>query len=349
MEENLKMGKGNDSKYRDKSTTQERCEEGSLFKTWTQTWGVSIKPVYSMDKVRFEIIDRSKSGKSFNVDVPAKKDNVLDFTNFCEEVLWSPDKPYKRMFVKVMAQELSDGVKYPKRYKWVTGFDGEKSVGFANSTKGGYVLNANNGDLHVNIPLSDVAIEDICIEFMETYAKRLEELKTLRNKGMDNYESFFKKNGETVDTDSDSTENKEEAATNQQSKADEPKADATPKSEAQSSAAEKPAKTNDVAENTASNSGNNGWVRDTYHYKTAGAVDMIKDGPKTGYAVVSAILTKSDGSEIENLIVFKPDFINEKKSQFDKFVEMAAQKSLEGKIIAEQKGKSNYFAVDFTK
>ncbi len=203
---------------RSKSLIQERCEEGSLFKTWTQHWGVSIKPVYDMDKLRFEIIDRNKTGKGFNVDVPCRKDNVLDFINFCDEVLWS--KPYKKSFHNVLEAEKQAGEKYPKRYKWVTGWDGEKSVGFTNSSKEGYyVLNANNTatKVYVNIPLCDTAIEDICEEFLRTYACRKKSLEDIQDEGINNLQDFYTKNKNQVDADAPATSNSETeevAATN---------------------------------------------------------------------------------------------------------------------------------------
>lgn len=216
----------NTNNYRTKSNVQERMENGYLFSTWTQTWGINIKPCYDMDKIRFSFIEKGKNGKgnSFNVDVPCKRDNVFDFINFAEEVLWDPSKPYKKCFIKVMAEEKNNGEKYPKRYNWRTGNNGEKSVGIANSIKGnGFVICGNNNttNTHVMIPICDTALEDICVEFMETYTDRLNQLRSIRNNGIEQAANYFKNNKGTVDEDAPIVnEEYESSSQNEQSAAE---------------------------------------------------------------------------------------------------------------------------------
>lgn len=183
--------------YRTRSSIEESASEGVLFSAWTQTWGLKVTPWYSMDKVKFSFIQKGANGKgnSFDVCVNAKKDYSFDLTDFAHEVLHDIRTPFD--FLQVMEQEAAAGEQYPKRYKFVTGSNGEKSIGVCNSKNGGYCINAssviNGKRVFANIPCTYYDIYDILSTFMRTYENRSKEIETIRTNGIRNLEENYKK------------------------------------------------------------------------------------------------------------------------------------------------------------
>lgn len=183
--------------YKTKSSAEEAAEEGLLFVGWTQTWGIKVTTWYSMDRLKFSFIQKGASGKgnSFDVCVNAKKDYAFDFLDFAHEVLHDIRTPFD--FITIMQKEADAGEQYPKRYKFITGSNGEKSVGFCNSKNGGYCINAtsvvNGKKVFANIPVSYYDIYDIVSAFMETYEERRKELNEIRKKGIKRNEENYRK------------------------------------------------------------------------------------------------------------------------------------------------------------
>lgn len=182
------MGKG--TGYRDISNIEADCAEGLLFCGWTNKWGVKVYPWYEKDLVTFAFIEKGKQGKgkSFDVSVPAKKNYIFDFADFAHEILHDVRTPYD--FVSVMKSEREQGEQYPKRYRFSSGSDGEKSLGFCNSNLDGgeYCLNASavkdGKKVIVNMPMSYYDVYELAEAFVETYKDRHEKLKKIRTEGI---------------------------------------------------------------------------------------------------------------------------------------------------------------------
>ena len=183
--------------YRRESYIEASVKEGLIFgPAWTQEWGLKVYPWYSMDKIKFSFIDKGASGKgkSFDVCVNTKKDYSFDFDTFMHEVLHDVRTPYD--FLTVMAKEKNSGEKYPKRYKFITGENAEKSVGICNSTKGEFCINGvsevDGKKVYANIPCSYYDILNIVTVYKETYEKRRFKLKEMRENGIDNLEKLYR-------------------------------------------------------------------------------------------------------------------------------------------------------------
>lgn len=102
---------------------QNMASEGVLNEQYTlDSWFVKIKPAYGIDRVNFSFVEKGKNGKGFNVYV-----NIDTFYN------WMEDVQNFRLY-KIIEAEKKENSKYPKHYKFITGTNGEKSVGFAPST-----------------------------------------------------------------------------------------------------------------------------------------------------------------------------------------------------------------------
>lgn len=178
-----------DKEFRNVSYMEEDAKEGILFEAWTQQWGMKVYPWYSMDRLKFSFIDKGAKGKgkSFDVCVNTMKSYAFDFETMKHEVLHDIRTPFD--FVTILAAEKASGEKYPKRYHFVTGSNGEKSVGFCNSTKSdGYTVNASaivNGKKEFcNIPVSYYDIYNIVQAYAETYEPRKKELAEMRKNGI---------------------------------------------------------------------------------------------------------------------------------------------------------------------
>lgn len=183
--------------HRDISNIEEQYSEGELFRAWTNRWGLKVYPWYNMDLVKFSFIEKGKDGKgnSFNISIPAKKNYAFDFTDMCHEILQDIKTPFD--FFEILKKEKEAGEQYPKRYKFISGSEGEKMLGFCNSkTEGMYCINASTmkdgKKVVVTMPLSYYDIYEIATVFSETYQERREELKQILKKGIANTERRYK-------------------------------------------------------------------------------------------------------------------------------------------------------------
>lgn len=120
------------------------AENGLIAEQYTQNgWFVKIKPIFSLDKknefaynrptVLFSFVEKGKKGSGFDVYVDM---DVFD--------LWADDVlDIGRTFKKTLEAESEAGEKYPVTYKYITGSNGEKSVGFCKSTARGAFATVN--------------------------------------------------------------------------------------------------------------------------------------------------------------------------------------------------------------
>lgn len=184
------------NEFREMSYAESSAKEGVLFSAWTQTWGLKVTPWYSMDRIKFSFIEKGAKGKgkSFDICINTMKDYSFDFMDLAHEVLHDIKTPFD--FVTILAAEKQAGEKYPKRYRFVTGTNGEKSLGICNSTNGGYCINAQTviGEqkVYVNIPVSYYDIYDIVSRFYNTYLPRREKLKNMLSAGISSLEDNYK-------------------------------------------------------------------------------------------------------------------------------------------------------------
>lgn len=117
-----------------KSKRRKEIEEGIIANQYTlENWFVKIYPAYAIDLVKFSFVMKGHNGEGFDIYVSMDK---MD--------LWCDDILSFRM-QKIIEAEKVAGEKYPKTYKYITGTDGSKSVGFAPSTANGAfaVINAS--------------------------------------------------------------------------------------------------------------------------------------------------------------------------------------------------------------
>lgn len=198
----------NEKKYREISPVEEDAREGLLFKSWKSDWGLKVSTWYGMDKIKFAFIEIGAGGKgrSFDVFMPTIKDDSVCFDNWAHDMLNDLGVQDIRA---VLAAESKAGEKYPKYYKFITGDNGEKSIGICNSTKGGYCINGSitratgkkkaDGSPEyktdfANIAISYYDLRRIAERYMATYEERRAELEELRIQGIkDSYKNHKEK------------------------------------------------------------------------------------------------------------------------------------------------------------
>jgi hypothetical protein len=183
-----------DNNYREISSVEEDAKEGLLYQCWKQDWGLKISTWYGMDKIKFSFIEvgAGGKGKSFNIFMPTIKDDATCFDNWAHDIM---DDIGVQSIRTVLAAESKAGEKYPKYYKFITGENGEKSLGICNSTKGGYCINASitrpTGENDekgnpkykkdfCNISISYYDLRRIAERYLRTYEERREELEEMR-------------------------------------------------------------------------------------------------------------------------------------------------------------------------
>ena len=137
------------SKENKTTARQNMASEGVLNEQYTlNSWFVNVKIAFGIDRVVFSFVEKGKKGKGFDVYM-----NIDAFYNWMEDV-----KNFQ--FKKIIAEEKASGSKYPKPYKFITGLNGEKSVGFAPSTSenafaviNGTYNSKESGKQYANIPV----------------------------------------------------------------------------------------------------------------------------------------------------------------------------------------------------
>lgn len=157
------------------SKLEKMARDGAFREQYGSEWFVKVKPAYGtegkgIDKVIFSFVKKGTAGKEF-MDIYVD----IDYFDFlCDDILSD------RFMPKIVA-ESNAGEKYPKYYKYVTGKDGEKSIGFMLSRTGGPMVNASVKEqgkkaVYANVPLDNWWLVVLAKQFRRTVAARLAEL-----------------------------------------------------------------------------------------------------------------------------------------------------------------------------
>jgi len=123
------------------------------------------------------------------------KDGAQCFDNWAYDILHGRVE-------SILALEKQSKEQYPKAYKYVTGEDGEKSIGICNSTKAdAYCFNAcipeNNKKVFANVQVSFHDLRHIAEQYVISYKHRREELENSRLLAEQNLEEERKKYAES--------------------------------------------------------------------------------------------------------------------------------------------------------
>lgn len=178
-------------KSRKKSYAEKMAEDGSVFTMWTSRWGIKIYPWYEADKLKFSFIEKGTKGGGFDVYMDINRPGTSCFRKWEHDIL----SPSER-FCRIMAQEAQTGEKYPRTYKFVTGNNGEKSVGICNSQNGKYCINGSalvgGKKVFANIPVDFGDLVMLAENVKEGYAPRFFRLEVIRNEVEKRAEKYFK-------------------------------------------------------------------------------------------------------------------------------------------------------------
>ena len=165
------------------SHVEESMRDNAIFQTWTQKWGVIVRPAFRIDKVKFDFVEVGAEGKGNSFVV------YMDTIRFGAQCLdnWAYDVLHDRRMEHILAAEAKAEEKYPKAYKYVTGENAEKSIGIMNASSGkGYCLNAsdvkNGKKVFANIPVSFHDLRILSENFLRAYSARRKELEEIRIK-----------------------------------------------------------------------------------------------------------------------------------------------------------------------
>lgn len=161
------------------SKLEKMARDGAFREQFGGEWFCKIKPAYGtegkgIDKVIFSFVKKGTAGKEF-FDI---YQDIDYFDCWCDDIL--ADK-----FLDKLIEESKAGEKYPKYYRYITGKDGEKSVGFMLSRTGGPMVNASVKEqgkkaVYANVPLEYWWLKSLAKQFKRTVAPRFAELdKTL--------------------------------------------------------------------------------------------------------------------------------------------------------------------------
>lgn len=164
------------------SKRQKMASEGVLNEQYTlNSWFVKIKAAYGIDRVCFSFVEKGKNGKGFDV--------YVELDTFCN---WMEDVQNYRMY-KIIEAEKASGEKYPKSYKFITGVNGEKSVGFAPATSNAafVVINgtykSDSGTQYANVPVDYNWLRTTARWFFLTSNKWYENMAVATVKGSNAY------------------------------------------------------------------------------------------------------------------------------------------------------------------
>jgi len=155
-----------------KSKRQDLDSKGIIASMYTQNaWFVNVTPAFKIDKVKFSFVMKGSKGKEA-FDVYADPMIVK---------IWADDIRSGRFFT-VLKQEKAEGLQYPTLYKFVTGENGAKHVGFMNSSKSaGYVINGktftDGKNKFANVPVDYIWLRT----FAEWYLAALENSNWIKN------------------------------------------------------------------------------------------------------------------------------------------------------------------------
>lgn len=209
---------GNES---NKAKCMQYVEEGIIGAQYTQNgWFVKLKPILSTNKkntfaynkpsILFSFVEKGKKGAGFDIYV-----DIDVFDNWSDDVLGIPEK-----FRKTIEAERAAGSTYPKAYKYVTGNNGEKSVGFAPASKGFAVINGvtvkDGAKQYANIPVDYDWIRTVCKRYRRIVRVWQAEMAKLTLQNALSYSSNLKNkasDSECNDPVSDDREYKSESIT----------------------------------------------------------------------------------------------------------------------------------------
>lgn len=101
-------------------------------------WFVKVKPIFSLDSknafaynwpsIEFSFVKKGSNGEGFDI--------YMDMDIFD---LWADDV-LDKTFMRNIESERAAGKQYPETYKYITGSNGEKSVGFCPSRNGSFIV-----------------------------------------------------------------------------------------------------------------------------------------------------------------------------------------------------------------
>ncbi|WP_026667646.1 hypothetical protein [Butyrivibrio sp. AE2005] len=174
---------------RELSLIEEHMSQNVIFETWTQTWGLRVYPAYGIDKIKFGFIKKNTKGKGFDIFMDCLRDDTQCFDNWAYDILHG-------RFERNLANEKQAGEQYPKTYKYITGKNGQKTLGIMNSKNGGYCINVpllgKDGNpvkeikdnkekiIYINIPVSFHGLRHLAERYLLSYRDRKNELEQLR-------------------------------------------------------------------------------------------------------------------------------------------------------------------------
>lgn len=178
---------------RERSLIEEQMMDNTLFATWSDEWGVKVRPAYEIDKICFSFIQKGTNGKgnSFEIYMDCQSDDHICFDDIAFDIK-------NGRFEPILAYEKKKGEKYAKYYAYTTGSVGEKHLGICNSMSGkGYCLNAviptrytkgfsgnpatdGKKQVVVNVPVSYHGLRKLCERYDISYKKRKDELEAIR-------------------------------------------------------------------------------------------------------------------------------------------------------------------------
>jgi len=168
------------------SKLEKMARDGAFKDQFGGDWFVKIKPAYGVngqgiDKVIFSFVKKDTAGKEFfdiYMDIDA-------FDNWADEIIGGSMKA-------VLSAEAAAGEKYPKEYKYITGANGEKSVGFMLGRTGAPLINASIKEegkkaVYANVPLTYGWLKTVAKQFKRTSAPRFAELDAILMEAANKY------------------------------------------------------------------------------------------------------------------------------------------------------------------
>lgn len=168
------------------SKLEKLARDGAFKDQFGSEWFVKIKPAFGtdgkgIDKVIFSFVKKDTAGKEFfdvYMDIDA-------FDNWADEIIDGSMRT-------VLNAEAAAGEKYPKEYKYITGANGEKSVGFMLGRTGMPLVNASIKEegkkaIYANVPLTYGWLKSVAKQFKRTVAPRFEELDRILMESANNY------------------------------------------------------------------------------------------------------------------------------------------------------------------
>lgn len=133
------------------SRREELAQDGVLEAAYTQKWFVKVREALAIGMVQFSFVLKGQA-----------KDSHFDiYINYDKIRSWLKDFTDTRYAQRVLATEKANGEKYPAHYRYVTGENGSKTLGIANSTTdGAYVINGSvlgrdGKRVYANVPIAE--------------------------------------------------------------------------------------------------------------------------------------------------------------------------------------------------